>query len=129
MKVGGYTLTLNRVEPIKGPNFTAERAIIDVSRGGRHIATMGPEQRSFPLQRVATSDTAIRTTGLSDLYLALGDPRSGGRWTVRAYENPLAPWIWFGGGFMALGGFASLVTRLRRRVTLTMTEAQGVPAE
>ena len=129
MKVGGYTLTLKRVERVRGDNFVAERAIVDVSRGGSHIATMGPEQRNFPLQRVATSDTAIRTTGLSDLYLALGDPRSGGRWTLRAYENPLAPWIWFGGGFMALGGLASLATRLRRRATVAMTEAQGVPAE
>jgi len=26
--------------------------------------------------------------------------------------NPLAPFIWFGGGLMALGGFASLFSRL-----------------
>ena len=31
------------------------------------------------------TDTAIRTTGFADLYLALGDDRGGGRWTLRAY--------------------------------------------
>jgi cytochrome c biogenesis factor len=32
---------------------------------------------------------------------------------VRAYVNPLAPFIWFGGAIMALGGLASLWGRLR----------------
>jgi cytochrome c-type biogenesis protein CcmF len=57
--------------------------------------------------------TAIRTTGLSDLYVALGDDRGGGRWTIRAYVNPFAPLIWFGAFVMALGGTASLWGRMR----------------
>ena len=75
----------------------------------------------------ATSDTAIRTTGFEDLYLALGDERGNGRWTIRAYTNPLAPFIWFGGAFMALGGLASLWSRLRRKARLP--DAAAVPAE
>jgi cytochrome c-type biogenesis protein CcmF len=66
------------------------------------------------------SKTAIRTTGYSDLYVALGDERGQGRWMIRAYVNPLAPFIWFGGGFMALGGLAAFFARapfrLRRLV-------------
>ena len=43
--------------------------------------------------------------------------RDGG-WVIRAYVSPLAPFIWFGGAFMALGGIAGLWGRLRpRRVT------------
>jgi cytochrome c-type biogenesis protein CcmF len=127
MNVGGYTLTLNHVEHVKGPNYTADRAVIDVSSGGKHIATMGPEKRMFPAQGMATSDTAIRTTGFEDLYLALGDQRENGRWTIRAYTNPLAPFIWFGGAFMALGGLASLWGRLRRRARLP--DAKAVPVQ
>ena len=32
---------------------------------------------------------------------------------IRAYVNPLAPFIWLGAGVMALGGLASLWGRLR----------------
>ncbi len=127
MTVGGYTLKLDHVEHVDGPNYFADRAVIDVSSGGRHIATMGPETRMFPAQGTAVADTAIRTTGFEDLYLALGDQRSGGRWTIRAYSNPLAPFIWFGGAFMALGGLASLAGRLRRRASAPA--AATVPAE
>ena len=59
------------------------------------------------------ADTAIRTTGVQDLYLALGDDRGGGRWTLRAYVSPLAPFIWLGGLVMAMGGMLSLWGRLR----------------
>jgi cytochrome c-type biogenesis protein CcmF len=69
--------------------------------------------------------TAIRTTGFSDLYLALGDTRDGA-WVIRAYVSPLAPFIWFGGIFMALGGGAGLWSRLRRR---SVPSAQLAAAE
>ncbi|MDE3114990.1 MAG: heme lyase CcmF/NrfE family subunit [Pseudomonadota bacterium] len=124
--VGGYTLRLDKVVDVQGPNYIAQRAVIDVFEGGKLIATMNPEKRMFPTMGQTVSDTAIRTTGFEDLYLALGDQRGAG-WTVRAYANPLAPFIWFGGIFMALGGFASLWTRLR--VKARAPSANTVPAE
>ena len=42
---------------------------------------MTPEQRIYPAEGQDVSDTAIRTTGFQDLYLALGDDRGNGRWT------------------------------------------------
>ena len=114
MPIAGYTLRLDGVEMVQGPNYEAERADIAVFSNGRAIAVMHPEKRDYPAEGQATTDTAIRTTGFSDLYLALGDQRDGG-WVLRAYVSPLAPFIWFGGVFMALGGLASLWGRLRRR--------------
>ena len=38
-----------------------------------------PEQRVYPAEGQDMTDTAIRTTGLRDLYLALGDDRGNGR--------------------------------------------------
>jgi cytochrome c-type biogenesis protein CcmF len=113
-QVAGYTLRLDKMEKVTGPNYFAQRADISVLRGDRVIATMSPEKRSYPAEGQVMTETAIRTTGFSDLYVALGDERDGGRWVVRAYVNPLAPFIWFGGGLMALGGMASLWGRLSR---------------
>jgi cytochrome c-type biogenesis protein CcmF len=114
-QVAGYTLRLDKVERVTGPNYFAQRADISVLRGDRVIATLSPEKRSYPAEGQAMTETAIRTTGVSDLYVALGDERDGGRWVVRAYVNPLAPFIWFGGGLMAMGGMASLWGRLAWR--------------
>ena len=63
-----------------------------------------PEHRFYPAEGQDMTDTAIRTTGLRDLYLALGDDRGDGRLDLRAYVSPLAPLIWLGALVMALGG-------------------------
>jgi cytochrome c-type biogenesis protein CcmF len=120
LRVGGYTLTFDGVAEIAGPNYRAAHATIEVGRGGKRLATLTPEVRNYPVEGQTVSKTAIRTTGYSDLYVALGDERGQGRWMIRAYVNPLAPFIWFGGGFMALGGLAAFFARapfrLRRLV-------------
>jgi len=72
---------------------------------------------------MVTTWSAIRTTIVSDLYVVLGDPREGGGWVVRAYVNPLAPFIWLGaivmglGGFFAIGGRIAARQRARRAAT------------
>jgi cytochrome c-type biogenesis protein CcmF len=126
MTVGGYTLRLDGVDKVAGPNYDASRARVTVLDGDREIAQMNPEQRLFATQGQQTAETAIRTTGFSDLYLALGDDRGGGRWTLRAYVNPFAPFIWFGGIIMALGGLCSLVARVVKRSVPAPAEAAAV---
>jgi cytochrome c-type biogenesis protein CcmF len=116
LEVGGYHLRFDGVAPGRGPNYRTSRASIEVSRNGTAVATLAPELRLYPVEGKAVSKTAIRTTGIADLYVALGDDRGQGRWLIRAYVNPLAPFIWFGGAAMALGGLASLVGSLRLRV-------------
>jgi cytochrome c-type biogenesis protein CcmF len=113
MTVGPYTLRFDGVTREKGPNYIADRAHIALMDGSKVSATLLPEHRFYPAEGQDMNDTAIRTTGLRDLYLALGDDRGGGRYALRAYVSPLAPLIWLGGLVMALGGFLSLWGRLR----------------
>ena len=125
LEVGGYRLQFDGVTPVAGPNYRADRATIEVMRNEEKIATLGPEKRIYPVEGQAISKTAIRTTGISDLYVALGDDRGQGRYAIRAYVNPLAPFIWFGGAAMALGGLTSLLSRIRlglRRQVLASAE-------
>jgi len=119
MFVGSYALRLDGVVGDSGPNYQAARANIAVLRDGKVIAFMHPEKRFFPAEGQETVETAIRTTIISDLYVALGDHRDATHWIVRAYVNPLAPFIWLGALVMALGGFAALLGQVRR--------AQGAP--
>ncbi len=127
MTVGPYTLRFDGVTQEQGPNYRASRAHIALMDGTRVQSMLMPEQRIYPAEGQDTANTAIRTTGFQDLYLALGDDRGNGRWTLRAYVSPLAPFIWLGGLVMAFGGMLSLWGRLRAGAKVPSAMAQ--PAE
>ena len=127
MVVGPYTLRFDGVTQEQGPNYRASRAHIALMDGANVQSMLTPEQRIYPAEGQDTANTAIRTTGFEDLYLALGDDRGNGRWTLRAYVSPLAPFIWLGGLVMAFGGMLSLWGRLR--VGARVSSAAVQPAE
>src|SRR5262249_14875376 len=111
--IAGRSLRLVGVSKGSAANYQFERADIVVGRPGGAPFTLHPERRFFPLAQSTTARTAIATNGVADLYLALGDPDGRGGWVVRAYYNPLVPWIWFGAVLAVLGGVACLGDRLR----------------
>jgi cytochrome c-type biogenesis protein CcmF len=127
MQVGPYTLRFDGVTVDQGPNYQAQQAHIALMDNGRAVQELTPEKRFYPAEGQETINTSIRTTGLRDLYLALGDQRDRGRWTIRAYVSPLAPFIWLGALVMALGGGLSLWGRLRLRAPAPAPAVQ--PAE
>lgn len=118
MSLGAYTLRLDSVGPASGPNFEAERAVIDVVRGGRQVCQATPARRFYPVQRQTTSKVYICPPGLSDVYVVLGDRRDGANgqpvWLVRAYWNRLSRLIFLGPLVMAIGGAISLSDRRLR---------------
>jgi cytochrome c-type biogenesis protein CcmF len=75
---------------------------------------MQPERRLFLVQRRQVAETAIHTNLLRDFYVTLGEGDANTGWVIRLYLNPLAPWIWLGAAFCALGGFVSLSDRRLR---------------
>ena len=110
-EIAGYSVFLREMVRASGSNFDAERGLFDISYNGTPLTTLTTERRFYPVQQQQTTQTGIRTNLLSNLYIALGDPDSQGRWIVRLYYHPLAPWLWLGGMIMALGGFISLSDR------------------
>jgi len=114
VEIAGYRLAFRGVEPVTGPNYDAERATFAVTRDGRGIGLLTPEQRHYTVTGMALSHAAIHTTGTADLYLALGDDDGAGGWTVRLYHHPLVPWLWLGCAVMVAGGLVSLGDRRLR---------------
>jgi len=127
-EVGDYEMTLRSVEELRGPNYLATRAVIDVAKGGDFVATLSPEKRIYPVAQMPTTEAAIDQSFLRDLYLVIGDQQSSGGWAVRTYIKPLTVWIWIGCAMMALGGTLSLSDR-RFRVAAGARKARAVPAE
>ncbi len=129
IQIAGRTLHFVGVTEGDVANYHAQRAQILVEQPGRAEMTLYPERRWYPVAQSQTNNTAIATNGFGDLYLALGDADGQGGWVLRAYYNPLVPWIWFGAILAALGGLVSLSDRrLRLRVPATRTSAGIVPA-
>jgi cytochrome c-type biogenesis protein CcmF len=129
-ELAGFTFRLDAVRDSPGPNFTARRATITVLRDGRVAHVMEPSRRWFPVGRQNTTEVAIRTNLLYDLYAVLGEEEAGtGRAVIRLHYNLLAPWLWLGAAVMALGGGLSLADR-RARVSAPQRRAvaQGAPA-
>lgn len=114
IEFSGYTLIFDKVSQVPGPNYGAERATFTLRKGNREIALLTPEKRFYPVQQMTTTEAAIHTTWLADIYAVIGDQHENGAYTVRLYHNPLAPWLWLGSGVLALGGFVSLTDRRLR---------------
>ena len=127
LQIAGRTLHFVGVTDGDVANYHVQRAQIVVDRPGSAAMTLYPERRWYPVARSQTTNTAIATNGFGDLYLALGDPDGQGGWVLRAYYNPLVPWIWFGAILAALGGLVSLSDR-RLRMRLPAARASAAIA-
>ncbi len=112
--LAGYAITLDDVTQVQGPNYTADRAKLTVTKDGAPVAVMEPEKRLYTVQGMPITDAAIRTNGLFDLYATLGDPTEDGGWVTRLYFNPLVPWLFGGVVVMFAGGLVSLSDRRYR---------------
>jgi len=113
-QLAGYTFTLQGVTQGKGPNYDYERGTYLVQRGERGGFIMVPERRFYPVRQQTTTQAAITTNLLWNLYISFGEENGKGQWAVRIYFHPMVAWIWGGALLMALGGLVSLADRRLR---------------
>src|SRR6056297_2976473 len=114
LELSGYTIQLDDVRRLQGPNYTAVQADMVLSRNGRELSTLQPEKRNYPVARMPTTEAALDIGFWRDIYVVIGDPQDNGGWAVRTYYKPLANWIWGGSILMAIGGAFSLSDRRYR---------------
>ncbi len=115
--LAGHEFKFYGVRDFPGPNYRAERGLIEVSRGGRIIAQLFPEKRHYLNSQSPMTEAAIDAGFTRDIYVALGDELGDGAWAVRIYHKPFIRWIWIGGMLMGLGGLIAVSDR-RYRITV-----------
>lgn len=113
-EIAGYTLILEGVRRVQGPNYISTMGDVRLTRGTREISLLHPEKRVYPVTRMPTTEAAIESGFLRDIYVVIGDPQQNGGWAMRTYYKPLASWIWGGVLLMAFGGLLSLFDRRYR---------------
>ena len=114
-KIAGYELTMDGLTQRQGPNYRELVASFAVSLDRQKLSEMTPSKRNFTTRGgTGTTEAALLTRGVSQLYISLGDPTPNGGIAVRIYHKPLVLLIWFGPVLMAFGGVLSLSDRRLR---------------
>jgi cytochrome c-type biogenesis protein CcmF len=115
LDIAHYRVTFDGVFDRSGPNYSDVVGHFTVRRAsGEVVGVMEPSRRTFPARNMATTEAALMTRGVSQLYLSLGDPAKDGSVPVRLYFKPHVLLIWLGAVVMFLGGGLSLSDRRLR---------------
>ena len=114
VSISGYELSFDGVVQRSGANYRELVARFTVLEGGVPVGVMEPSKRSFASRSTTTTEAALMTRGVSQLYLSLGDTNSDGSVSVRLYHKPMVLLIWLGAVVMGLGGTLSLSDRRLR---------------
>ncbi|MCK2127825.1 heme lyase CcmF/NrfE family subunit [Thauera aromatica] len=130
-ELAGYSFTFRAAVEADGPNYDAERGIIDVARDGRAIATLTPEKRLYWAQGMPMTEASIDIGPFRDVYVSLGEQLEDGAWIVSLYYKPFISWVWLGCLLMGLGGLFAAADRRYRRLAARDAAAgagQRIPA-
>jgi cytochrome c-type biogenesis protein CcmF len=115
LDIAHYRLTFDGLINRTGPNYRDVVGHFTVFRtNGELIGAMEPSRRTFPAREMSTTEAALMTRGVSQIYVSLGDPNKDGSVPVRLYFKPHVLLIWIGAMFMFFGGALSLSDRRLR---------------
>ncbi|MDO7844311.1 heme lyase CcmF/NrfE family subunit [Sphingomonas immobilis] len=124
-RVGPYSVTLDGIAPVIGPNWSALEAHLSARRGSGAAIQLRPQARFFSNPVTSTSESAIATMLDGQLYTVIGQPDGAGRWQLRLWWKPFVTLIWAGGALIALGGVLSLLGRWLRERRARGREAEA----
>jgi cytochrome c-type biogenesis protein CcmF len=122
--VGDFTLRYETLESDLQPTHESIRAKVEVSRNGRHVTTLFPERRFYFAQNQPTTEVALRTSLLEDLYIILAGFEPSGTATFKVFVNPLVIWLWLGGLVMIVGTLIAIWPERRQPQGLARVEGQ-----
>jgi cytochrome c-type biogenesis protein CcmF len=113
-EAGGYSLRFEGLRKGNGANYSEEVGHFIVSGDGVAMGDITSSKRIYTARRMPTTEAGIRTFGLSQLYVSLGDDMADGGIVVRVWWKPMILCIWGGALFMMAGGLVSLSDRRLR---------------
>ncbi|WP_201582684.1 heme lyase CcmF/NrfE family subunit [Psychrobacter jeotgali] len=123
--VQGYDFKVVEFTEVKGSNYDATQAQVDVTKDGRAVATLYPQKRTYVVSMMPMTEASIDESLLRDVYVALGEPiaEDSNQWALRIYVKPLIRWIWLGSIIMTLGALLSMLDK-RYRLKKTKIAAE-----
>jgi len=126
-RIAGYDFRFVNAVNVRGPNYDAVEALVEVTRGGKPVAILKPQKRHFRVQQSDNSQAAISVSWARDLFVAMGNPLGENAWSMRIQYKPLVRYIWLGALVMAIGGLVAATDR-RYRVKVPAGSQAAAPA-
>jgi cytochrome c-type biogenesis protein CcmF len=103
-----YTVQYDGLQTYPTENHDVVAARLTILENGVRVGTLSPEKDFYsspdPNQSQSTTEVAVRTTALEDLYIVLaGFDSQAGTATIKIIVNPLIIWLWVGFGILVAG--------------------------
>lgn len=108
-RVGAYTFTLNHLSRgLDGPYRTLSADVTVASAStGANLASLAPEEVSYPFLTLPMGHPDIDSTPLTDIYVVLAGTE-GADATLMVILNPLISYLWIGAIVLILGTMVAL---------------------
>lgn len=108
--IGSYTLRCDAIQDGDNPNYASQRALISVFRHGvKQNYTLRPEQRFYKASGQPTTEVALHSSLVEDLYVVFSGTVNSDKAIIQAFVNPLVLWIWMGGLVVVLGTIVAMI--------------------
>jgi cytochrome c-type biogenesis protein CcmF len=135
-QVGPFTLRYEDIQRVILPTHEAFIATVSFVRGNKVVTTLFPEKRLYFAQNQPTTEVALRTTLLEDLYVILAGFEPSKIATFKVFVNPLVSWMWIGGFIIVVGTVIAIwperraygASGRRAESSSASVSAQGTPS-
>jgi len=103
-----YTVQFDNLQIYPTENHEVVAARLTILENGRRVGTLVPEKDFYPSPNPDlsqwTTEVAVRTTLLDDLYIVLaGFDAKANTATIKIIVNPLVVWLWIGFAILVAG--------------------------
>lgn len=113
IQVEKYTLKLESVETINGPNFIGQKAFVYL-KNNKTKKILNPEKRFYWTQGIIHGETAIYSSLLDHFYIALGEQYENHFWSLKFYHKPFINLLWLGMIIIVMAGIILLKQKKKR---------------
>ncbi|MFL5911063.1 MAG: cytochrome c-type biogenesis CcmF C-terminal domain-containing protein, partial [Gaiellaceae bacterium] len=110
MQAAGYTLTYESLGTRQLQNAQQTSAVVDVSRGRSHVATLHPGKSWFPVEQSASNDVSIYhdPRSLGDVYTIADGISKSGTLDLKVLVKPLVNLVWAAGFLFVFGALVAM---------------------
>jgi cytochrome c-type biogenesis protein CcmF len=110
MQVAGYTLTYESIGTTPEANAQATRAVVDVSRGGSHVATLHPGKNFYPVENQVSNEVSIYhdPRNLGDVFTIADGIDKNGTLFLKVLVKPLVNLVWAAGFLFVFGALVAM---------------------
>jgi cytochrome c-type biogenesis protein CcmF len=109
MRAAGYTLTYAGSRGVRGPDYNGFRALIDVRRGGTHVATLDPGENEYFIEGPHNEASIYHDPrSLGDVFTTAQLANKKGGLDLKVFVKPLINLIWAAGFLFVAGSLIAM---------------------